>query len=60
MKNVDMKVEGDKLTITVDLTKNQGISKSGKSTILATTEGNATVHTRGGEVKVGLNVYIAR
>ena len=55
MKNVDMKVEGDILTIKVDLTKEFGPSSSGKTIIIASTEGNISVPER--EEKVGLNVY---
>jgi len=55
MKNVEMKVEGNILTITVDLSKEFGPSASGKTTIIASTEGNVTVADR--EEKVGLNVY---
>ena len=55
MKNVEMKVEGNILTITVDLSKDFGKSSSGKSTIVASTEGNMTVPGR--EEKIGLNIY---
>ena len=55
MKNVDMKVEGNILTIKVDLTKEYGPSSSGKTIIIATTEGNISIPER--EEKVGLNVY---
>ncbi len=55
MKNVEMKVEGNILTIKVDLSKEYGPSSSGKTTIVATTEGNITVPDR--TEKVGLNVY---
>jgi hypothetical protein len=55
MKNVEMKVEGNVLTITVDLSKEFGPSASGKTTIVASTEGNVAVPDR--EEKVGLNVY---
>ena len=55
MKNVDMKVNGDILTITVDLSKEFGPSASGKTIIIASTEGNVAVPER--EAKVGLNVY---
>lgn len=58
MQNVEMKREGDRLTITIDLSKDFGPSKSGKSTTVATTAGNATVP--GTNVKVGLNVYRPR
>ena len=55
MKNVEMSIIGNILTITVDLTKEFGPSASGKTTIIASTEGNVTVPDR--EEKVGLNVY---
>jgi len=55
MKNVEMTVVGTILTITVDLTKDFGPSASGKTIIIASTEGNVTIPNR--EEKVGLNVY---
>ena len=55
MKNVRMVVEGNVLTITVDLSKEFGPSSSGKTIIIASTEGNVSVPDR--EEKVGLNVY---
>ena len=55
MKNVEMVLEGTILTIRVDLTKEFGPSSSGKTIIVATTEGNVAVPGR--EEKVGLNVY---
>ena len=56
MKNVEVKVEHGKLVITVDLAKELGPSSSGKSVIIATTEGNVDV-TGAPDVKLGLNVY---
>lgn len=55
MQNVETKIEGNKLVITVDLTKDFGKSKSGKSTIVASTGGNVTLPD--GKTKLGLNVY---
>jgi hypothetical protein len=55
MKNVDLNVEGNILTIKVDLTKDFGASSSGKSIIIATTEGNYALPGR--EEKIGVNVY---
>ncbi len=55
MKNVEMKVEGNILTIKVDLSKEYGPSASGKTIIVASTEGNISVPER--DEKVGLNVY---
>ena len=56
MKNCEMKVTGSTLTITVDLSKDFGKSSSGKSTIIATTEGNVTVLDTD-DIKIGLNIY---
>lgn len=56
MKNIDMKVEGQTLTITVDLSKDFGESSSGKSIIIATTEGNIALPEKE-EIKIGLNIY---
>lgn len=55
MKNVDMKVSGDTLTITVDLSKEQGRSASGKTMIIATTSGNKPIEDTG--ATIGLNIY---
>jgi hypothetical protein len=58
MKNVEISVKGKVMTITVDLSKDQGPSASGKTVIIGTTAGNARVAANGnGEVFVGLNVY---
>ncbi|GMV49681.1 MAG: hypothetical protein NBKEAIPA_02924 [Nitrospirae bacterium] len=55
MKNVELTVDGTILTIRVDLAKEFGPSASGKTTIIASTEGNVTIPGR--EEKIGLNVY---
>lgn len=55
MLNMDMKVNGNKLVITVDLSKEHGLSGSGKNTIIASTQGNQTVP--GTDAKIGLNIY---
>ena len=55
MKNVEFTVEGNVLTIKIDLTKEFGPSSSGKNIIVASTEGNVTVPGR--EEKIGLNIY---
>lgn len=56
MQNIITKVNGNKLHIEVDLTKNYGPSKSGKNLIIASTQGNQSVEGRP-NVKFGLNVY---
>ncbi len=56
MKNVEMKLEGNILNIKVDLTKEFEPSSSGKTIIIASTEGNQSVPGKE-DVKIGLNVY---
>lgn len=56
MKNVNMAVNANILTITVDLNQEFGKSGSGKSIVIASTEGNQTVPGTA-DVKIGLNVY---
>jgi len=56
MKNVEMEVVDNILTIKVDLTREFGPSSSGKTIIIATTEGNVTIPNHE-DKKVGLNVY---
>jgi hypothetical protein len=55
MKNVEMSVDGNILTIKVDLSKEYGPSSSGKTIIVASTEGNISIS--GHEEKLGLTVY---
>ena len=56
MKNVEMKVEENILTIKVDLTKEFGPSASGKTIIIASTEGNISIPEKDA-IKIGLNIY---
>ena len=56
MKNVDIKIEGDILTVKVDLSKDFGPSSSGKTIIIASSEGNQSL-PENEDIKIGLNVY---
>ncbi len=56
MKNVDMSVNGNTLTINVDLSKDFGETKSGKSISIASTDGNVSIPGND-DIKIGLNVY---
>ena len=56
MKNMEMILEGDILTIKVDLAKDFGPSSSGKSIIIASSEGNQSIQGKE-EIKIGLNIY---
>jgi hypothetical protein len=55
-KNIEATIEGKKLTIVIDLSKDYGLSGSGKSVIIASSEGNAPAPGQP-EIKIGLNVY---
>lgn len=55
-KNVRAEIDGQTLVIRVDLSKNYGPSKSGKTTVIGTTSGFARVTGPAGEVSIGLNV----
>ena len=59
MKNVECSLDGDILTIRVDLSQAFGPSGSGKTTSMASTEGNVPAGPDRDE-KIGLNVYRAR
>ena len=56
MKNVDIKIEGDLLTVKVDLSQDFGPSSSGKTIIIASSEGNQSLPEHE-DIKIGLNVY---
>ncbi|MEN6565314.1 MAG: hypothetical protein ABFC57_03335 [Veillonellales bacterium] len=55
MKNVQMEVKDNILTVTVDLSKRFGKSSSGKNIIVASTEGNQAIADT--DYKIGLNIY---
>jgi len=55
MQNVEWEIKGDKLIIEIDLTKDFGLSKSGKTITIASTRGNQQVE--GTDAIIGLNVY---
>lgn len=54
MKNIEIKKDGSTLTIKIDLSKSFGASASGKSIIIATTEGNEALENG---VMLGINCY---
>ena len=58
MKNIEMEIKGNILTLKVDLSKEFGPSSSGKTIIVASTEGN--VSAPGRDEKIGLNIYRAK
>jgi ABC-type molybdate transport system ATPase subunit len=56
MKNIEMEVKENILTIKIDLDREFGPSKSGKTTIIATTSGNISLPDNE-DIKLGLNCY---
>lgn len=58
MTNVDIQVKDGKAIITIDLKAEHGPSKSGKTTIVASTGGNQQIP--GTDVTLGLNAYKKR
>jgi hypothetical protein len=56
MENVNIAIKGDILTITVDLSQTHGASSSGKSIVIASTQGNQKLNHPSGAV-LGVNVY---
>lgn len=60
MQNVTVLTEKDgKLLVEIDTKLDFGISKSGKSKIIASTQGNADVAMPDGrKIKLGINCYV--
>lgn len=56
MENIKTEVNGNTLTITIDLSKRGGVSASGKTIRVASTLGNKPIE--GTEVVLGLNAYV--
>lgn len=54
MQNVKTTIKGSKLIIEVDMSKEFGLSASGKTISIASTKGNKDVHNG---IIMGLNVY---
>ena len=63
MKNIEGKIEGTKLHFTIDLSKELGPSKSGKTTMVATTSGNKSLteliqgSKKYSDIYLGVNCY---
>jgi hypothetical protein len=55
MRNVELEVKGDELIIKVDLSQTLALSNSGKSNIVASTDGIIAIPGR--DEKLGLNIF---
>ena len=56
MTNVEFRVKDNLLTISVDLKQDHGKSKSGKTSVVATTHGFAHFEDEGEQIMFSLNV----
>ena len=56
-ENCEMTVENGILTIKIDLKKEFGLSTSGKTIMIGTTRGNASIPTMPDNFKIGVNCY---
>jgi hypothetical protein len=56
MEGIEMKVSGDKLVITIDLTRPGAPSSSGKTKLVASTRGAVAVDYKRAGLKVAVNV----
>lgn len=58
MTNMKTEVKGNLLTIVIDLAKEIGPSKSGKTTLIASSGGNVAIAgPKGEQYKLGVNCY---
>ena len=55
MENVDVKIEGNKLTLVIDLQQDLGPISSGRTTLIA--KSNDKLPKPFGDVTLGLNLY---
>ena len=55
MKNINYKIEKDTLFIQVDLSKTIGVSKSGKTILVASSQGNVPLGRD--DISLGINCY---
>lgn len=60
MQNVKVSTKGNLLVIEIDATQDLGFSKSGKTRMVASTNGNQKIAVAGRELVIGLNAYTAK
>jgi hypothetical protein len=59
MENITMTKEGNTLIVKIDLAKNMGPSRTGKTMVIASTQGNISV-PGDPAIKLGVNCYKTR
>ncbi len=60
MKNLLFTIEGDILTLSIDLSKDFGLSRSGRSRIVSTSGGNLRLYDSSGYRPEKLNFTLSR
>lgn len=55
--NIQVEIKGDKLMLEIDLTKENGPSKSGKTVNIGSTRGNQRIPYGDTEIVIGVNCY---
>lgn len=57
VENIKVSVKGALLTIEIDTAKDLGLSKSGKTRLIASSQGNQKLNVQGKDVFLGINAY---
>lgn len=57
MENIKVSVKGSILTIEIDGSQDLGLSKSGKTRLVASSQGNQKVNVGGRDIYLGINAY---
>jgi hypothetical protein len=57
MQNIKVTTKGNLLVIEIDATTDLGASKSGKTRMVASTQGNQKITVAGRDIYLGINAY---
>lgn len=58
MNNIDAKLEGNILTLKIDISKRFGPSPSGKTLQVASSQGNVKIPETPADFRLGVNAYV--
>ena len=56
-QNLQYSIDGDELTLKIDLSKKGTLSAKGKSELISSSKGNQPIAYKGNVLKLGLNIY---
>jgi hypothetical protein len=60
MQNIKVSTRGTTLIIEIDASTDLGLSKSGKTHLVASTQGNKLLTVAGRDIYLGINAYTAK